>query len=251
MKKAKLIVFLYKLCIVLSLTSLMLMFVIPILATIINFTDEDVIEFCVWMCFALFMLSGVIVLIVPFVINEEEAKAIDKLFSSKQRITKINANTRNFDEFLSNFNERLLLKGYKKTECYLKNQFDLHLYFKSLFRVNSSIFAVIYVHELTDEIVEMCATEIENYVKQFNAHLFNHTNVISVICVERLSYTFNKMMSDGVNQDFNKGRFLAGISFGGKKIYIAPPNHRFAELKYKKNKKTFLKCVSFLFSPRA
>jgi hypothetical protein len=70
-----------------------------------------------------------------------------------------------------------------------------------------------------------------------------------MVCVNRISHCFDKIINLGLEQDFRISRFIAGISFGGSKLYIATPHHKFASLNYIKNRNQFMECVDFLFFP--
>ena len=248
MKKNNIVVFIYKSFVVLGCISFILMFAIPIVASIIGLTHSSGITFCIWLCFGLLMLSGIVVLVIPFVINNADRKSIDTLFSSKKRITKESINNLKFDELLLKLNKNLILTGYEEIERYKDNQFELYVFLKSTLRVDSSFFVIIHSRELTDEILEK-SDHIITSCLQRSKGVLNHRDVISMVCVDRLSHCFDKIMNLGLEQDFSTSRFIAGISFGGSKLYIAPPHHKFASLNYSKNRNRFMKCVDFIFPP--
>ena len=249
MKKAKIIVIVYKLSIILASLFFVLTFLLPFLMTAIGIDDSTVIITGIWICFGLCMVAGVVVLIIPFVISERDGEVINEVFSHKRNITKIDIEAYKFDELLLQLNSALDGMGYRKYACYQKNHLQLHLYCKSTFKGNLSIFAVSYSPELTGKIFKMYEELMDDYSNQTNTGFFDSTNVIELFCVDRLSTCFQKIINSGVEQDFNISRFCSGISFGGRKLYVAPPKNRFAASKYNKSKKMFMKCMDFLIHP--
>ena len=249
MKKNKIIVIVYKLTIVLASLFFVLTFLLPFLMTAIGIDDSTVIMSGIWLCFGLFMVAGVAVLVIPFVANKHDGEVINEIFSHKKDITKIEIEAYKFDELLFKLNNSLDGVGYRKTSYYHEKHFQLHLYCKSTFKGNSNIFAILYSHELTEETFKMYELLIVDYLNQNNTGFFDSTNVIELFCVDRLSTCFQKIINSGVEQDFNISRFCSGISFGGRKLYVAPPKNRFAASKYNKSKKMFMKCMDFLIHP--
>ena len=249
MKKAKIIVIVYKLSIILASLFFVLAFLLPFLMPAIGIDDSTVIITGIWICFGLSMVAGGIVLIVPFVISERDGEVINEVFSHKRNITKIDIGAYKFDELLLKLNSALDGMGYRKFACYQDNHLQLHLYCKSAFKGNLSIFAVSYSHELTEKTFKMYEELMEDYSNQTNTGFVYNSNVIEIFCVDRLSTYFRQIINLGVEQDFNRSRFCSGVSFGGRKLYIAPPKNRFAISKYNKSKKMFMKCMDFLIHP--
>lgn len=62
-------------------------------------------------------------------------------------------------------------------------------------------------------------------------------NMISIFCVDRLSPAFRTLMNSSVQQGFKNGRLVVGISFGGKKMYIAHPRNRLGIVRYNRLRK--------------
>ena len=69
---------------------------------------------------------------------------------------------------------------------------------------------------------------------------------MTIVCVNRINSSFRNIMNSNVEQDFTIGRFIAGLSFGGKGLYIAEQAGGFAILKYKKYRKKFFELFDFL-----
>lgn len=64
--------------------------------------------------------------------------------------------------------------------------------------------------------------------------------MISVFCVDRVSPAFYKLVNTNMQQGIKNGRLVAGVSFGGKQIYIAKQSVDIFPQKYKELRNQFL-----------
>ena len=64
--------------------------------------------------------------------------------------------------------------------------------------------------------------------------------MISVVCVDRITPDFQKLVNSNVQQGFKNGRLPVGVSFGGKNIYIARQKDGFAITKHKRLRREFI-----------
>ena len=245
--KNKKIINIYKFSIVLSCVAFILTFVIPIVAVTVNFKNETIIYSCIYGFFSIALLSGLVVLIIPFVANKKSKKEIDSLFSYKKSTDKIKINKFKFEELLVLLNEKLNVKGYEKKKSYIENQLELHIFLKDFFAIKTSAFAVVYLEELTNANIEICEELIEDYFKNNNTVHFDNIDIITVFCVERSISSFDTNLNIKVEQDINISRFCSVVSLEESSLYIVAPNSKFAIAKYNKNKKFFMKFVDFLF----
>lgn len=99
--------------------------------------------------------------------------------------------------------------------------------------------SVIRVPELTDELTETANNAITDIITGESGRdvITAYVNMISIFCVDRITPTFRKMVNCNMEQGLKNGRLVAGISFGGKKIYVAKQSGGLFIAKYKKLRK--------------
>lgn len=106
--------------------------------------------------------------------------------------------------------------------------------------------ALIRTKELTNEVLENANDSItEALYKYYGKEKITDTvSMISIICVDRITPAFQKLMNSNVEQGIKNFRLPTGISFGGKQIYIPRQDDGFAIAKYKKLRKEFMKIMN-------
>ena len=105
--------------------------------------------------------------------------------------------------------------------------------------------ALLRVAELTDDNLDCANDAITESLKAYHrkAQITNAVDMIMIVCVNRITPTFQKLVRSNIQQGIKNGRLCVGISFGGKTIYIARQKDGFAIAKYKKLRKEFLKIM--------
>lgn len=102
-------------------------------------------------------------------------------------------------------------------------------------------FVIVRITELSEEIVERVNDSITDILTEYyEGEITDTVDMISIFCVDRITPTFRTMINNNTLQGLKNGRLLVGISFGGKKLYIAPQKGGYAILKYKRLRKEFL-----------
>lgn len=99
--------------------------------------------------------------------------------------------------------------------------------------------SVLRVPELTEEWTETANNAITDILTGESGRdvITAYVNMISIFCVDRITPTFRKMVNCNMEQGLKNGRLVAGISFGGKKIYVAKQSGGLFIAKYKKLRK--------------
>lgn len=105
-----------------------------------------------------------------------------------------------------------------------------------------SCIALVRVAELTEDNSDCANDAITESLKAYyrKEKITNTVDMITIICVDCITPTFQKLVNGNIQQGFKNGRLLVGISFGGKKIYIAKQEDGFAISKYKKLRREFI-----------
>jgi len=103
-------------------------------------------------------------------------------------------------------------------------------------------FSLIHVDEWTYEIEDLIDHELEKLVEEYcnEGTRYRKISMMIVICVNRITPVFQKLVNGNIQQGLNQFRLPVGISFGGKQIYIAKQKDGFAVMQYKKLRKEFL-----------
>ena len=99
--------------------------------------------------------------------------------------------------------------------------------------------SVIRVSELTDELTEAADDAITDILTGESGRdvITAYVNMISVFCVDRITPPFRSMVNCSMEQGLKNGRLVAGISFGGKRVYVAKQVGGLFIAKYKKLRK--------------
>ena len=96
--------------------------------------------------------------------------------------------------------------------------------------------SVLRVPELTEEWTEAANDAITDILtgESGQATIYAYVNMISIFCVDRITPAFRSMVNSNMEQGFKNGRLVVGVSFGGKRIYVARQVGGLFAVKYKK-----------------
>ena len=129
----------------------------------------------------------------------------------------------------------LILCGYGTLVTYIKPN--------GLWKENC--ITLVRVAELKDEILDFANDAITESLKAYygKEQITDTVDMVMIVCVDRITPTFQKFVNNNIQQGFKNGRLPVGISFGGKSIYIAKQKDGYAIAKYKKLRREFLKVM--------
>lgn len=151
-----------------------------------------------------------------------------------------------YAELLSFLNDRLLQEGYQLQKSVLvTSECEVSLYLKSDKLSYLKGFTIIRAPELSNELIENSNDGITNILTEYYGKkiITDTVDMISVFCVDRMTPALKNLLNTNLSQGFKNGRFLAGISFGRKNMYLATQKGGFAILKYKRLRKEFLDII--------
>lgn len=96
--------------------------------------------------------------------------------------------------------------------------------------------SVLRVPELTEEWTEAANDAITDILtgESGQATIYAYVNMISIFCVDRITPAFRSLVNSNMEQGFKNGRLVVGVSFGGKRIYVARQVGGLFIVKYKK-----------------
>ena len=96
--------------------------------------------------------------------------------------------------------------------------------------------SVLRVPELTEEWTEAANDAITDILtgESGQATIYAYVNMISIFCVDRITPAFRSLVNSNMEQGFKNGRLVVGVSFGGKRIYVARQVGGMFIVKYKK-----------------
>lgn len=122
----------------------------------------------------------------------------------------------------------------------------LTMYVKQKRLWSEDCIALIRVLELTDDILKSANSAITECLKDYygTEKITNTVNMITIICVDRITPCFQKFVNCTPQQGLKNGRLPVGISFGGHAIYIPRQIDGFAVTKHKQLRAEFLHIVS-------
>lgn len=232
-----------KLNIIISCTFGLLVFLIPMLAAILDGGYFEYIQpmplpqpfYSIWIVDLIaFFVSGIILMILL------------PLFGLKQKPVKadrIPLPYNSFEEMVEFLQSVLSKNQYQSHELFLLNDQGSMLLFtrkKKLWELNC--LAVIRIPELTDELLEQANNKITEFFVGYygKERITDWISMIALVCVDRITPPFQKFVNSNVQQGLKNYRLPMGMSFGGKTLYIAKQKDGFAITKYKKLRKDFL-----------
>ena len=105
--------------------------------------------------------------------------------------------------------------------------------------------ALVRVSELKEDNLNLANDAITESLRVYygKEQITDTVDMITIVCVDRITPTFQKLVNGNIQQGLKNGRLPVGISFGGKSMYIAKQKYGFAISKYKKLRKEFLKIM--------
>lgn len=157
--------------------------------------------------------------------------------------------SRTYDEFLRVLVSKLEQKNYQKLfECSSDKSFgeEVYMYVKHERKQGLLCVAIIRNRNLTKLFLEEVNKKITKALRETYGESANYksVNVMSIFCVDQINPVFRNMLYGTLYQGFKNGRIIAGVSFGGKKIYIAKQKGGAWFYKYKYLKKEIKELLS-------
>lgn len=142
-----------------------------------------------------------------------------------------------YGELVIFLQKRLSTKGYrmqKTVSISTDGEIAVYVYSPKLWTLEC--FVVVRVSQLSEDLINYANESITNILTEYynGKRITDTINMISVFCVDRITPSFQKLVNGNVEQGLKNGRLPVGISFGGKKIYIAKQTDGFAIAKYKR-----------------
>lgn len=227
--------FILKILIVIGLSSLALFAIIgPILSF---FIKEEYIVFFEYIAIAVFLTSGVIFIILLIAFGEIKQKPI--------KAEKIELPFSDFNELFSCFIDSAKQEGYSLLPSSMNSEHGImSLFIRSRKFYTLDCIVLIKTSELTKEFLQEANDNItESLMSYYNKLITDTISMITIVCVDRITPTFQRLVNSNIQQGLKNFRLHIGISFGGKKIYISKQNDGFAITKYKKLRKEFFKIM--------
>ena len=198
-------------------------FYIPNLLTLIQF------------CIIVMLITGSLCIILMHVMKFKPEKPESYPISSQD-----------FENFMIAL-ERILKDNfyeYQKKIALIENA-EIFLFCKKEKRRKLYCFSVIRVSELSGDIVELADEKITDFFRgYYGTDRVSDTIVLfSVVCVDRINSSFRTFVDNCGDVGKKRYMFPAGISFGGKKLYVVHLSS-FVPEKYIKLKKDFLELMA-------
>ncbi|MBR6610350.1 MAG: hypothetical protein IKK99_09060 [Oscillospiraceae bacterium] len=160
---------------------------------------------------------------------------------------KFQLNFKTYSDFISFINDSLVAKGYSTQYTKTTNEIEnVAVYIKSTKLWEIDCVSIIRVDELSDNLIESANDLITEIFTEYygKSHITDTVNMISIICVDRITPAFNDLVHNNIQQGLKNRRLPVGISFGGKNIYIAKQKDGFAIAQYKRLRKNFLEIMN-------
>lgn len=204
--------------------------VFPIIATALGYQFEAVEK--VWICLLLTTVVSGIVMVVLIAVFPPK--------SSKQKITMLKLGYDDFSSFAYDLQKALLKQGFLKQAQESFDNLELLFYMRKYRLWEKDCVAVIKTSQLTDAQL----ITIEQAITDILGRQSDTINMIAMICVDRVTPAFQKYVRTPAVQGFKNGRFLAGISFGKKNVYLSNHDSIIWFYRYNRLRRLFLSVIA-------
>ena len=161
----------------------------------------------------LFIWVLIMMFVIPFMkIDDIENEPIKKSLQCK-----------NYEEFKDNLQRNCVLDGFvsMETTLFCEGVESTILYKKKMDEI--FMIQILKFNEMKDDVVddtvESCFEQVKIQVGE-KKMLANHLHLIQFLCVDRINHAFRKFTKQCSKQDYKRYLLQAGVSFGGKKVYI-------------------------------
>ena len=192
------------------------------------------------------IVFGFLVFLFPFIFDDPNG-----IMSLKKKVDKYALKIKKFDEFYTLLSEKKSYTGYAEIKEGDFVDYQIYIYAREKQGSNLALLWVIHTDEITDDILNSANDKlvelVETHYDSKIGRIAGHITVNMIVCVNRITSAFRKMLQNDIEQDFKAGRFICGVSFGGKKMYIPEEKTNFMKYKYKKIRKDFMSSFNFLF----
>lgn len=157
-----------------------------------------------------------------------------KLTSKKLKSKRIMLNTNTYEEFEEKFLEELRLNNYFD---YIDIPNNLNCEIKYLIRKRFNINDIVLIlrtNELSEDVSNSYFEISLNYIVEKEKYITkNNTNIIHIICVDRVNDNLRKLTENSAEQGYGRFNLPVGISFGYSTVYIAPQKEGFYIMRYR------------------
>lgn len=149
----------------------------------------------------------------------------------------------NFKELLAFLHKSLSKKGYVKQNTINLNESESVTVYSQIIGPNIlECYSIVRVSELSNELLEKVENTITEIIKKYldGTIVTNAVNMIGIVCVDRITPAFQKLVNNNIEQSLKTSRLPVGISFGGKTIYVAKQKGGLGIISYKELRKKFI-----------
>ena len=207
--------------------------IIPLIYPLINGKEGDLITMI--MLFP-FLISGSIMTFLLFTLDFVKIKPV-----KGERYPSLFAS---FEETVEYFDKATNGIGYVKQEM-IEEAEDVKMQIYANDRMGSGYFVILNrISQMEDDTLDVLDEIFDKFITEYygsKSPLAVHLTI--VMCVDRVTPQFYKFVDNNIHNDLKLFQLPAGISYGGKQIYIAKQKDGYAVLKYKKMRKEFLELL--------
>ncbi len=150
-----------------------------------------------------------------------------------------------FEETVEYFDEATGNQGYEKHEqvCVSENA-KMQVYSQRKLDSRAHFVILNRIKQMEDDTLDTFDEVFDKFITNYFAgSVTGHVHLTIVMCVDRVTPQFYKFVDNNIHNGLKLFQLPAGISYGGKQIYIAKQKDGFAIMKYKKMRKEFLELL--------
>lgn len=224
-----------KFCVIVGCIGLCLLIILPISFSIFKVPNKIAVPICYANLF-LSMYHGFIIAIIPFI--TDDSGNILKSYDDPLRYKVDFSCYESFSVFVGNALEE---DGYALTRKEGEDVFEQSVFVKKKEGGRVKILQLISTVELTKEVLEKTNRVFKQLVEARYPKC--KKSVITVVAVKRVNALFKRFIFNGSWQDLGFIRFIGGISFGSKTLYLPKGFGGYGLIPYKASKRYLLRLV--------
>ena len=160
-----------------------------------------------------------------------------------QQAEKIPMSFENYIQFKEHIDYVLGKNGYISNDMVLDDgNSEFAFYWKSNFFNEMDCFAILKTDELSNEILEYTDEMITSSINKHNrdGEFVTAVDIVLIACVNKINSTFQKMVNSNIYQQPKVHKLPVGVSFGGKKVYVAKQKDGLGLVRYKDLRKKMI-----------
>lgn len=195
----------------------------------------------------IFLITGfcyiIFIYTVGYLVEHEKIKIIE----IKVKAERYPLRQKTYEELFNELKDQLVEREYVSHETILlAEEGSINIFTRKTKSYGMSAYTILRVSNLTEKILEEADEKIDGFLEQYygKKRITDRIEMTLIPCVDRVGSSFYHLVDVNLEQEIKKTRLIVGVSFGGKKIYIATQKDGMSLSRYKRMKKEFIELMN-------